>query len=211
MKELIIVGGGGMGRSVYCIAKGCYGYETEFVIKGFIDDNIHSIDGFEGYPPVLGTIRDYQIQPNDVFVCSIGDTKTKKFVCELLISKGAKFQSLIHKTAIIRQNSIIGDGSIVADYASVGADCKIGENTLVQSYSICAHDCMIGNYVRIDTHAVCVGGVIIEDLATIHTGAVISHKVVVGEGATVAATSFVIRKVKPGITVQGNPATKVEF
>lgn len=206
MKELIIVGGGGMGRSVYCIAKGCYGYETEFVIKGFIDDNIRSIDGFKNYPPVLGTIDEYQIQPNDIFVCSIGDTKTKKQVCERLIARGATFQSLIHKTAIIRQNSVIGAGSIVADYASVGADCKIGNNVLLQSYAIVAHDCIIGDYVRIDTHVVCVGGVVIEKTATIHTGAVVSHNVVVGEGATVAATSFVIKKVKPETTVWGSPA-----
>ena len=34
MKKLVIIGAGGMGRSVYCIAKGCIGYGTEFVVKG---------------------------------------------------------------------------------------------------------------------------------------------------------------------------------
>jgi len=206
MKHLIIVGAGGMGRSVYCIATGSVGYNSEFDIKGFVDDDLNSMDGFEDYPPILGTIDGYQISDGDVFVCSIGNTKTKKVVCEKLKSRGAKFQTLIHKTAIVRQNAKIGDGCIVADYASVGADCTIGENTLVQTFSIAAHDCLIGNYVRIDTHATCVGGVVVEDTATIHTTAVVSHKVVVGEGATVAACSFVIKKVKPNTTVYGNPA-----
>lgn len=206
MKQLIIVGAGGMGRSVYCIATGSIGYGTEFEIKGFIDDNIHSMDEFENYPPMLNTIDGYQICEDDVFVCSVGNTKTKKMICEKLKARGAKFQTLIHKTAIVRQNAIIGDGCIIADYASVGADCRIGENTLVQTFSIAAHDCIIGNYVRIDTHATCVGGVIVHDAATIHTSAVVSHKVVVGEGATVAACSFVIKKVKPNTTVYGNPA-----
>ena len=206
MKKLVIIGAGGMGRSVYCIAKGCIGYGTEFVVKGFIDDDLSQLDNFEGYPPVLGTIDDYVIEEDDVFVCSIGDTKTKKIICEKLKARGAKFQTLIHKTAIVRQNAKIGDGCIIADFASVGADCTIGENSLVQTFAIAAHDCKIGNYVRIDTHATCVGGVVIEDTATIHTSAVVSHNVVVGEGATVAALSFVIKKVKPGITVYGNPA-----
>lgn len=206
MKHLIIVGGGGMGRSVYCIAKGCIGYGTEFEIKGFIDDDLQSLDGFNGYPPVLGKIDEYQIQEDDVFVCSIGNVRTKKQICEKLIQRGAAFYTLIHNTAIVRKNSQIGAGTIVADYASIGADCTIGINCLVQSYAIVAHDCIIGNYVRIDTHAVCVGGVIIQDGATVHTGAVVSHKVVVEKGATVAATSFVIRKVKAGTTVWGNPA-----
>lgn len=195
-----------MGRSVYCIAQGCHGYGEEFEVKGFIDDNIHSMEGFDNYPPMLGTIDDYVICENDVFVCSIGNTKTKKMICEKLKARGAKFLSLIHKTAIVRQNAKIGDGCIIADFASVGADCTIGENTLVQTFSIAAHDCIIGNYVRIDTHATCVGGVVVEDCATIHTTAVVSHKVVVGEGAVVAAMSFVIKKVKPNTTVYGNPA-----
>ncbi len=206
MKKLVIIGAGGMGRSVYCIAKGCIGYGTEFVVKGFIDDDLSQLDNFEGYPPMLGTIDDYVIEEDDVFVCSIGDTKTKKLLCEKLKARGAKFQTLIHKTAIVRQNAKIGDGCIIADFASVGADCTIGENSLVQAFAIAAHDCKIGNYVRVDTHATCVGGVVIEDTATIHTSAVVSHNVVVGEGATVAALSFVIKKVKPGITVYGNPA-----
>ena len=206
MKKLVIIGAGGMGRSVYCIAKGCIGYGTEFVVKGFIDDDLSQLDNFEGYPPMLGTIDDYVIEEDDVFVCSIGDTKTKKIICEKLKARGAKFQTLIHKTAIVRQNAKIGDGCIIADFASVGADCTIGENSLVQTFAIAAHDCKIGNYVRIDTHATCVGGVVIEDTATIHTSAVVSHNVVVGEGATVAALSFVIKKVKPGTTVYGNPA-----
>lgn len=206
MKNLIIVGGGGMGRSVYCIAQGSIGYEKEFTVKGFLDDDVHSMDNFEGYPNVLGTIDGYEIEDDDVFICSIGNTKTKKFVCEKLKARGAKFYSLIHKTAIVRQNAKIGDGCIVADFASVGADCTIGESCLIQTFAIAAHDCKIGNYVRIDTHSTCVGGVVVEDMATIHTTAVVSHKVVVGEGAVVAAMSFVIKKVKPYTTVYGNPA-----
>lgn len=206
MKKLIIVGAGGMGRSVFCIATGSLGYGKDFMIKGFIDDDLNSLEGFENYPPILGTIDGYEIDKDDVFVCSIGRTKTKRVVCEKLKARGANFQTLIHKTAIVRQNAKIGDGCIIADYASVGADCTIGENTLVQTFSIAAHDCKIGNYVRIDTHATCVGGVVVEDCATIHTSAVVSHKVVVGEGAVVAACSFVIKKVKPNTTVYGNPA-----
>ena len=42
MKKLVIIGAGGMGRSVYCIALGCIGYDENFIIKGFIDDNLKS-------------------------------------------------------------------------------------------------------------------------------------------------------------------------
>ena len=206
MKQLVIIGAGGMGRSIYSIAKNDVGYQRDFEIKGFIDDNAHALDGFEGYPTFLGSIQDYQIEQEDVFVCSIGDVRTKKKVCDYLASKGAVFQTLIHHTAIVYDGARIGSGCVISEYASIGADCMIGENTLIQSFAIVGHDCRIGNYVRIDTHVTCVGGIEVKDGATIHTSSVINHNVVVGEGATVGALSFVIRKVKPYTTVWGNPA-----
>ena len=60
MKQLVIIGAGGMGRTVYDLAVESIGYGTEYTIKGFIDDNLASLEGFPNYPPMLGTISDYQ-------------------------------------------------------------------------------------------------------------------------------------------------------
>lgn len=206
MKHLIIIGAGGMGRSVYSIAKGCVGYDIDFTIKGFIDDDLDSLRGFKNYPPVLDKIQNYRIENDDVFVCSIGNAAEKRIICENLKAKGAVFQTLIHKTSIIRQNAQIGVGSIVAEYASVGNEAIIGENSLIQAYATVAHDCIVGNYVRIDTHCTCVGGVVVQDNVMIHTGAIISHKVIIERNAHVGAGSFVIKKVKADTTVFGSPA-----
>lgn len=211
MKQLIIVGGGGMGRTVFCIATSSLGFGTEFVVKGFLDDNLLSMDGFEGYPPVLGTVDGYDIEDDDVFVCSIGNVQTKKYVCEKLKARGAQFMTIVSASAIIRQNAQIGDGCIIGEFAIIGADAKIGNQVLVQSFASVAHDCVIGNYVRIDTRVMFVGGTVAEDEATIYTGAIINHRVVVGKGASVGAGSFVILKVKPGTTVAGNPARRIKF
>lgn len=211
MRHLIIIGAGGMGRSLYSIAQGCYGYQTVFDIKGFIDDDSHSMDGFLNYPPLLGTIKDYKVQENDFFVCAIGTNKIKKIVCDKLKANGAKFQKLVHKTAVIGTNAEIGDGSIIANYVIVSPDSKIGENSLIQDFAVVGHDCVVGNYVRIDTHSTLVGGTQICDGATIHTSSIINHNVVVGENAIVGAMSFVIRKVKSNTTVCGNPARKFDY
>lgn len=211
MRNLVIVGAGGFGRSLYCIAIGCVGYGTDFILKGFIDDDINQLDNYTGYPPILDFIDHYEIEDNDVFVCSIGDMQTKRVICEKLKAKGAKFIPLIHKTAIIRTNLQIGDGCVVCEYAAIGADCQIGEHSLIQPYAAVAHDCKVGSYVRIDTRATLVGGVIVEDDVTIHTAAVLSHNVVVGKGAKVAACSFVIKKVKPNTVVMGNPAKQFDY
>lgn len=211
MKHLVIIGAGGMGKEIFYTAKHCLGYETEFDIKGFLDDNIHSLDGFHGYPPVLNTIHGYQPEPDDVFTCSIGDVHTKRKLCELIESKGGKFQTLIHKDCQLRENVTIGEGTIIDCFAIIGSDAVIGKNCLIQNYSGIAHDCVVGDYCRIDVRVQTVGGVKLGNNVTIHTNSIISHGVTIGDDAKVGALSFVIRKVKPGVTVQGNPARQIIF
>ncbi len=209
MNNLIIIGAGGMGRTVYDIARESCGYGTEFTIKGFLDDNPDALNGFSGYPPILGSVDEYEICENDVFTWSIGSVSTKKNCCEKIIRRGGEFITLIHNTARIGSNVKVGKGSIVAAYVSVGADAEIGQNVLVQAYSVIAHDVRVGDWSRIDTHVVCVGGTVVGKESTIYTNSVINHKVVVEDNATVAACSFVIKRVKSGTTVYGNPAKRL--
>lgn len=208
MKNLVIIAAGGMGRTIYDIARESIGHDTEFTIKGFIDDNLQALDGFAGYPPILGKISEYQPQADDVFVCSIGGASRKKCM-EEIISRGGVFQTLIHKTARIGTNVKIGKGNLIAAFTSVGADAVIGDYNMIQSYTVIGHDAKIGNWNRIDTHVTCVGGTVIMNEADIYTSSVLNHGVVVEDNAHVGACSFVIRRVKAGTTVMGNPARKL--
>ncbi len=208
MKNLIIIAAGGMGRTFYDIARESVGYGTEFVIKGFIDDNMCALDHFSGYPPILGKINEYIPEVDDVFTCSIGGIARKNCM-ESIMNKGGEFITLIHKTARIGTNVRIGKGNVIAAYTSIGADASIGNYNLIQAYTVVGHDVRIGDWNRIDTHVTCVGGTEIKNCADIYTSAVLNHGVVVENNAHVGALSFVIRRVKEGTTVMGNPAKKL--
>lgn len=208
MKNLVIIGAGGMGRTLYSNALESVGYGEKFVVKGFIDDNLNALDGFENYPPIVDTIRDYQPQEGDVFVSSIGGAARRPCM-EEIIRRGGEFLQLVHNTARIYTGAKMGKGNFIGAYTVIGNDATVGDYNMIQSYTIIGHDVKMGNWNRIDTHVTCVGGVVIEDEVNIHTSAVISHKVVVETGAHVGALSFVIRKVKAGTTVMGNPAKKL--
>ena len=208
MKNLIIIGAGGMGRTVYSNALESVGYGEKFVVKGFIDDNLQALYGFPNYPPVIDTIRDYQPQEDDVFVSSMGGALRRPCI-EEIIRRGGEFLGLIHQTARLLTNVKLGKGNFIGAYTVIGNDVVIGDYNMIQSYTVIGHDAKIGDYNRIDTHVTCVGGVVIEDDVNIHTSAVISHNVVVETGAHVGALSFVIKKVKAGTTVMGNPAKKL--
>ncbi|WP_372948087.1 NeuD/PglB/VioB family sugar acetyltransferase [Mariniphaga sp.] len=209
MKNLIIIGAGGMGREISHHATLCKGYNTEFKIKGFLDDDKDALNGFKGYPIIIDTIHHYIPEHDDVFVCSMGDVVKKKRSIDIILDKGGEFINLIHPDASISKNVKMGKGCIILKNAFIGVECEIQDYALIQESAIIGHDVKIGKYSRVDCHVVCVGGIEVKDEVTIHSSAVINDRVIVEKGAVVGALSFVIRRVKENTTVFGNPAKKL--
>lgn len=209
MKNLIIIGAGGMGRTMYDLARESHGYGTEFEIAGFIDDNLEALAGFENYPPMLGTISDYVPKENEVFVCSIGGHFRKKCI-ETLLSRGAEFIPLIHNTARVGTNVKMGRGTLVGTYTTIAADAELGDYNFIQSLTIIGHDCKIGSWNRIDSQVMMVGATTLGDNNMIHTGAMINHNVHIGDDCTIGACSFVTMNVESGSTLFSAPARRLK-
>lgn len=209
MKNLIILGAGGMGRTIYDMARENPDCGVLYNVGGFIDDNLNALDGFQNYPPIVGTISNYTPQADDIFVCSIGGPSRRPCI-ESLLSRGAEFYTMIHPTARIGTNVRIGRGCYIGAFTTVAADAQIGDWNFIQSYTIIGHDVRIGDWNRIDSYVMCVGGTLIGTECVVNTAAVLNHNVAVGDGAHVGACSFVINSVEPGTTVFGNPARRLK-
>ena len=191
MKKLIIIGAGGMGRQVSLFAKACTGYQKEYVIKGFLDDNPNAMVGFEEFPPLLGSVDNYEIQPDDIFFNSIGDVAAKKKCITKILDRGGEFITLIHPTAIISEGTKIGCGCMISCRAGIGTETEIGDFCLIQDNAIIGHDVKVGNFCRIDCNVVLIAGVKLDDGVCVHTSSVINHNVHIG------------------MAVQGNPAKRI--
>lgn len=209
MKHLIIIGAGGMGRTMFDLARESYGYETEFVVKGFIDDNLDALAGFKNYPPIIGTIANYMPCENDVFVCSIGG-RSRKACIEQLLAKRAEFIPLIHRTARIGTNVRMGKGNLIGAFTTIAADAQIGDYNFIQSLTIIGHDVKIGDWNRIDSQVMMVGATTIGNRNMIHTGAMINHNVHIGDDCTIGACSFVTMDVDSGSTLFSSPARRLK-
>ncbi|MBR3081198.1 MAG: acetyltransferase [Prevotella sp.] len=211
MKNLLIIGARGWGREVYNMLPHCIGYETEFAVKGFLDDKSDALDGMPGYPQIISCVEDYQPQPDDVFVCALGDTHWKRHYIEMVLAKGGKFINIIHQTADIDRNTTLGYGCIVCKYVGISCDTRIGDFVTIQGMSIIGHDTTIGNYCHLGGRAFIGGGAQLGESTIIQTNAIILPHVKVGNNSVVGAGSVVIRKIKSGTTVFGNPAREFKY
>ncbi len=209
MKNLLIIGARGYGREIYNFAIDSKGYGTEFTVKGYLDDKVSALDGFENYPPIIGPVESYEVQPDDVFICALGEVKYKIKYCQMILNKGGEFINLISNRAYIGMNVKMGNGCIVCPDARIHCDITIGNFVTIQPMAIIGHDVKIGDWSHINALADCGGASVLGEGVTLHTTSFICPKSVIGEYATVGAGSVVLRRVKAGDTVFGVPAKPI--
>lgn len=211
MKHLIIIGARGYAREVYCLATKTKEYSNgEYDIKGFLDDKKDALEDVAGtYPPILSTVEDYQIQPDDIFICALGDSNYRKKYSDIILNKGGEFITLINPSAEINPTTTIGKGCIVNANTMICSNVKIGDFVTIQSCDVIGHDVTIGNYVSIESFVFLGGYASVGNYSTMHTrSTIIPHKSV-GENVKVGVGSVVMRKFKDNMTVFGYPAKQI--
>lgn len=209
MKDLIIIGAGGFGREVLSWACDIEPTQCEWKLKGFLDDNLAALDGYNTSHVIIGAAATYQPRENDVFICAIGPPKIKMNVCRSILHRNAQFISLIHPTAIIGQNSNIGYGCILCPRSIITVNVTLGNLVTLNGNSGVGHDAVIGDGSTISAYCDITGFASLGKEVFLGSHAVVLPGKIVGDNAVVGAGSVVIRNVKPGTTVFGVPAKKV--
>ena len=211
MKNLIIIGARGFGREYHNGLKLRDDYGKDFIIKGFLDDKKDALDGFENYAPILNSVEDYLIEPEDVFVCALGDSFYRREYVNMIKEKGGIFSSIISSKSIIHPNAQIGEGVMISAFCNISSNTVIGDFTTIQPYCNIGHDAVIGDFCSLESYSFMGGFSRIGDNVTLHTRATILPHVKVGDNSLVGPGSVVLRNGKSNITVFGVPAKKISF
>lgn len=212
MKHLVIIGARGFGREVCSVF-----YRTEqFIsgaisVKGFLDDKADALDGLDGdWPPIISSVEQYVIQEDDVFFCALGDPFWRKHYSDLITNKGGRFISIIHPTAIVNKTARIGEGCFIGPFTTISPNVSIGKHVMIQAFVDLGHDSVVNSFSSIESYVFLGGYASVGQLTIIHTKAsVIPHKSV-GNSCVVGHGSVVIKHVKEGLHVFGNPAVKID-
>ena len=211
MKHLVIIGARGWGREIYAAVRNTKAFQNqEYDVKGFLDDKADAFDGVNGsFPPILGPVESYDIQPDDVFFCAMGDSHWRKHYAELISSKGGQFITIINSMARINPTASIGEGTYIGPYSIVSDNVVIGKQCILQCFNDLGHDVVLDDYVSIESYVFMGGGAKIGTLSMLHTkSSIIPHKTV-GKECVVGINSVVMKNVKDGLHVFGCPATRI--
>jgi sugar O-acyltransferase (sialic acid O-acetyltransferase NeuD family) len=208
MKDLVIIGAGGFGRTVYWQCDADYGNHREWTIKGFLDDRPNILDGFGVPKPVLGSPFTYQAQPNEIWLCALGEPQMRRKYAAPILKQGVEFINLRTEVAY-PESAKLGQGIIFERKVQVGSDTRIGDFVTILSMSVIGHDVTIGDYVQIASFTFIGARAKIGNDVQIHPHACILPGVTVGDRAVIGAGSVVVKNVPADTTVFGNPAKVV--
>lgn len=209
MKNIVIIGARGFGRGMCLVLKEKKCLDSDCKVKGFLDDNKTLLDEYKGYPPILSSVEDYEIEPNDYFICAIGDPFYRKKYIEIIEAKGGEFISCVNKYAYIAENVEIGKGVFIGPYCYIDANVCIGDYTCILTFCNIGHDSIIGQFCELEPYTAIAGNVQIGNGVTLHTRATVVPKLSIGDNSIVGAGSVVLRSVEPCKTVFGCPARVV--
>lgn len=213
MKHLLIIGARGLGREVYCTLIRTEAYKNgEIDCKGFLDDNDKALDGKDGsWPPIISSVENYCVQPDDVFICALGDSKWRQHYSSIVENEGGNFYSIVDPTAIINPFTEIGMGCYIGANVWISPNVKVGKHVMIQAFCNLGHDASVGDYASLESYVFLGGYAFLGKLSTMHTkSSIIPHKYV-GNECVVGIDSVVIKKVKDGTMVYGNPAKKIKL
>ena len=210
MKDIIIVGASGFGRELAQWIEDINAQSPQWNILGFIDDNPDALNGCRCDYKIIGSIKDWQPKESEYFACALAFPEVKKSIVLELKSKGAKFATLIHPTALINKYAEIGEGVVVTPRSNINADTKIGDFVSILGSGI-GHDATVGDWSTLSGRCSINGHVQVGSMVYIACGVSIAPAKKIGDGAHVGIGSVVISNVKAGTKVFGNPAKKIDF
>lgn len=197
-KKLVIIGASGHGKVVADIAK-----KTGYHEIVFLDDNenIHECGGY----PVVGRSHEVETINADVIV-GIGNASIRKKIQKSIPER--KMATLIHPSAVVAEDVIIGVGTVIMAGAVINPGARIGKGCIINTCASIDHDCNIGDYVHIAVGSHLCGTVFVGDETWIGAGATVSNNIFICSECMIGAGAVVIKDAKESGIYIGVPAKR---
>jgi len=202
--KIVIIGASGHGK----VAFDALSTDTNFEIKGFIDDNYKDLEKSLLGVPILGDtnylLKELVNEIEGVFV-AIGNNNIRKTMSEKLATK-FELVNAIHSKSIISKHTKLGKGILIVAGVVINSSSTISDGAIINTGATVDHDNFIGEYSHIAPGAHLAGKVKIGSLSFIGMGTSVIQNIEIGSNTTVGAGSVVVSDLPDNCLAYGVPA-----
>jgi sugar O-acyltransferase (sialic acid O-acetyltransferase NeuD family) len=207
-KDFYLLGAGGFSRELESWVNDT-DFADKYSFKGFIDDNLDALKGFENSFKVLDVFLEGKLWKGKNILLGIAASDIKQKAFGLLLNEKCNLLSFSHKFTLVGNNSILGKGYVLCPFVVVSCNVTLGVCVTVNSGSQIGHDVTIGDFSSIMANVDIGGGANIGKNVFIGSNAVIVPGVKIPDNTRIGAGSVVIRSIKQSGSYFGNPAKKI--
>ena len=210
MKNIVIIGAGGVGREVSLIIQQINELEQTWNLLGFIDDNTDNwgkvINGYS----VIGGIDSLEFLSNDTYiVIAIANYKVKRNIVNKINNK-FKFATIVHPKVWIHDYMTVGQGTIIYEGAILTANIEIGNHVIISPKCGVGHDSIIKDYVSLLWNVNVSGNDLIEEGVMMGSGSTVIQGKKIGKGSIIGAGAVVVNDIESFSTAVGVPAKVIK-
>ena len=198
MKNIVIIGAGGLGRETEWLIERINNskQEAEWNILGYVDDNIPKGQKIR-HSSVICNIDDLlNVNDKTYVVIAIANVYTRKKIYEKLKENlNLEFPNLIDPTAITGDVDF-GMGNIIFANVVMTIDVKVGNFAVIIYNCTIAHNAELADFVTIYPNANVSGNVHVSSLVEIGTGSQITQLKSVCSNVVIGAGAVIVKSIK---------------
>lgn len=200
MKNIVIVGNGGLAKEVRWMIERINNIDKQWNILGNIDkscaDNVIGDDSF---------VRDSEEELSVVF--ALGDASLRKKLYNIYKQNPkVSFPNIIDPSVAISEHVKMGEANLICVNAVITVDVTIGNGVLANVASTIGHDCVVDDFATIGPHVMLGGGTHVKEGALLGSGVSIMQGSTIGKNVCVSMNSAVMGDIRDDVTVAGVPA-----
>lgn len=201
MKDIVIVGYGGHGKSVADAIE----RTGQYHIVGYTDlQPVTNVDyPYLGDDEHLTEIFQKGTTQAAIGVGYLGRSNLRDKLATMVKEIGFEMPVIIDPAAVVSAKAEIGEGTFVGKNAVINAEAKIGKMCIINTGAIIEHENQIGDYTHVAVATTICGQVKIADHCFIGAGSTVIQNVSIGKDAIVAAGTTVIKDIAEGVTYYG--------
>lgn len=203
MHDLLLVGGGGHCKAVTEVVERTDLWRIAGIIEPTGSPTIEMFEyrviGRDNDLPDLRKSYEWAL----VTVGQIKSPALRKTLYQQLKSAGFRLPVVISPLAWVSPRARLGEGTVVMDFACVGAEAEVGANVIVNTRALIEHGCSVGDHSHIATAAVLNGDVQVGSGTFIGSGAICREGIRIGDHCIVGMGALVMNDLEGGTLLKG--------
>lgn len=201
-RKIALIGGGGFAKEVAELIRlngdevvACYSLEPGHfaaIHKGYLDELDADKAKYDGVALAVGAFDRRSL-------------KRRRSLIEWIVARGIPAPAFVSPKAILAENVVVEDGTIIAHGGNIGVDAVLGQFAMINMGAILGHDCLIKSRAIVAPGAFVGGGSAIGSDTIIGPLAKVLQGISIGDDVMLGIGCLALRSLPDGSTVWPRP------